>query len=49
MDGKERTTLIVVLVFLKVIIENLLVYLLLGRVSSCIGLDKGLLHEICVE
>ena len=49
MNGKERATLIVVLVFLKVIIENLLVNLLLGRVSSCIGLDKGLLHEIRVE
>ena len=48
-DGKEWATLIVELVFLKVIIENLLIYLLLGRVSSCIGLDKGLLHEICVE
>ena len=49
MDWKERTTLIVVLVFLKVIVENLLIYLLLGRVSSRIGLDKGLLHEISVE
>ena len=48
MNGKERTTLVVVLVFLKVIIKNLLIYLLLGRVSSGIGLDKGLLHEICV-
>ena len=48
-DGKEWATLIVELVFLKVIIENLLIYLLLGRVSSCIGLDKRLLHEICVE
>ena len=49
MDGKERATLIVVLVFLKVIVENLLIYLLLGRVSSRIGLDKGFLHEISVE